>query len=107
MNRSPDVEKTSIPKPHGITGRPSRHLICHNLWSSSYSSTRNLPNLGLTMCYPNERQYEGLYTTPQDAVALSADGSLLLHSRKMLQIQMSMRTATTTRFKWDTTLRIF
>src|SRR6266576_4728006 len=106
MNRSPDVEKISIPKPHGSTGRPSRHLICHNLWSSSSSSTRNSPNLHLTMCYPNERRYEGLYKTPQGAVALSAAGGLLLRPRKMSQIQMSMPTKTT-RFKRDTTLRIF
>lgn len=106
MNRSPDVETTSTPKPHGSTGRPSRHPICHNLWSFSSSSTRNSPNLRLTMCYPNERRYEGLYTTPQGAAALSAAGGLLLHPRKVSRIQMSMLTKTT-RFKRDTTLRIF
>lgn len=106
MNRSPDVEKTSILKLHGITGKPSRHLTCHNLWSFSSSSTRNSPNLRLTMSYPNERRYEGLYTTPRGAAALSAAGGLLLHPRKMSQIQMPMLTMTMTRSKWDTTLRI-
>ena len=107
MNRSPDVEKTSIPKPHGNTGRPSRHPICHNLWSFSSNSTQNSPNLRLTMCYPNGRRYEGLYPTPQGAAALSAAGGLLLHRRQMSQIQVSMLTNTMTRFKQDTTLRIF
>ena len=107
MNRFPDVEKTSIPKPHGTTGRPSRHPICHNLWSFSSSSTRNSPDLRLTMCYPNERRYEGLYTTPQGAAALSAAGGLLSHPRKVSQIRMSTLAKTTMRFKQDTTLRIF
>jgi hypothetical protein len=104
MNRSPDVEKTSIPKPHGNTGRPSRHPTCHNLWSCSSSSTRSWLNLRLTMFCPNDRRYEGLYRAPRGAAALSADGDLLLYPRKM---QMSMPTKMTMRFKRDTTLRIF
>lgn len=108
MSRSPDVEKTSILKPHGTTGRPSRHPICHNSWSFSSSSTRSLPNLRLTTCCPNDPRHEGLCTTPhwRGAAVLSAAGSLSSESRKMSRMQISM-VRKKTRSKRATTSRIF
>ena len=109
MSRSPDVEKTSILKPHGTTGRPSRHPICHSLWSFSSSSTQSSPSLRLTTCCPNDPRHEGLYTTPhwQGAAVLSAAGSLSSESRKMSRMQISTVRKTTTRSKRATTSRIF
>jgi hypothetical protein len=106
MNCSPVVETTSIPKPHGNTGRPSRRPISPNSWLSSSSSTQSSLNPRQTTYFPNDRQYEGLYT-PLGAAALSAAGGLSSQPRKISLMLILKPRMTTTIFKRAITLRIF